>query len=111
MYRFLLKPCNKDTKRKSLRHSLRVGFINLGTSNDSFVKTFLKLVSALKSSCLLRDGFHLAVNKASKLLRFLPSFREVGKVLYKRECSLLPARCLAIIHFRQNYVLTNVLQN
>ena len=101
MDKFLLKVCNKDTKTKSLRHSLSIFIVNLGyvsvqrTNNGSYVTPFLNRVSILESSCLLRDGFSLAMKNASKFLRVLPSFGAVGKILHKKECSLLSARCLA----------------
>ena len=64
-------------------------------NNGSYVTPFLNRVSILESSCLLRDGFSLAMKNASKFLRVLPSFGAVGKILHKKECSLLSARCLA----------------
>ena len=50
MNRFLLNVCNKDTTRKSLRHSSIPCIVNLGyvsvqwTSNDSYVTPFLNRV-------------------------------------------------------------------
>ena len=100
MDKFLLKVCSKDTKRKSLRHSLSI-FINLEhvpvqpAGNDNYVTPFLKTVSILESSCLLRDGFNFAMKNVSKFLHVLPSFGASSKIIHKKECSLLLARCLA----------------
>ena len=55
---------------------------------------FLNRVSILESSCLLRDGFNLAMKNASKFLHVLPSFGASNKILHKKECSSLSARCL-----------------
>ena len=101
MDKFLLKVCNKDTKTKSLRHSLSIFIVNVGyvsvqrTNNGSYVTPFLNRVSILESSCLLRDGFSLAMKNASKFLRVLPSFGASSKIFHKKKCSLLLARCLA----------------
>ena len=51
-----------------------------------------------ESSCLLRDRFDLVMKNASKFLRVLPSFGATSKMLDKKECSLLSARCLAGSH-------------
>ena len=37
MDKFSLKVCNKDTKRKSLRHSLSIFIVNLRVSLDKFI--------------------------------------------------------------------------
>ena len=55
---------------------------------------FLNRVSILESSCLLRDDFNLAMKNASKFLHVLPSFGASNKILHKKECSSLSARCL-----------------
>ena len=44
---------------------------------------------------LLRDRFNLAIKSTSKLLRVLPSFEAASKILHKKKCSSLSARCLA----------------
>ena len=101
MEKFLLKVCIKDTKTKSLRYSLSIFIVNLEqvfvqrTNNGSYVTPFLNKVSILESSCLLRDGFNLAMKNVSKFLRVLPSFGAASKILYKEECSSSSARCLA----------------
>ena len=100
MDRFLLKVCNKDTNRKSLRHSLSIFIANLEyisvqwTCNCSNVILFLNKVGILESSCLLSNGFNLAMKNASKFLCVLPSFG-ASKILHNKECSLLSATCLA----------------
>ena len=88
MEKFLLKVCGKDAKRKSLRHSLSI-FINflLTASNGSYVAPFLNRVSILESSCLLRDGFNLAMKNASRFLRVLPSFGASSKILHNESFS------------------------
>ena len=89
MDKFLLKVGSKDTKRKSLRHSLNI-FINLEqvsvqpASNGSYVTPFLNKVSILESSCLLRDDFNFATKNASKFLHVLPSFGASSKILHKK---------------------------
>ena len=50
-------------------------------SNGSYVTPFLNGISILKTSCLLRDGFNLAMKNASKFLRVLPSFVGPSNVL------------------------------
>ena len=79
MDRFLLKVFNKDTNRKSLRHSLSIFIANFlfiflvielsvqWTSNGSYVTLFLNRVGILESSSMLNDGFNLAIKNASKL--------------------------------------------
>ena len=68
MDKFLFKVCNKDTKRKLLRHFLSIFVVNLEQvsvhlmSNGSFATSSLNRVSKLESSCLLRNGFDLAMN-------------------------------------------------
>ena len=100
MDKFLLKVCNKDIKRKSLRHSISIFIVNLGqvsvqrTSNDSYVIPFLNRVTILEFSCLSRDYFNLEMKTAFKFLRVLPSFGEASKTLHKKEYSSLSARCL-----------------
>ena len=64
-------------------------------SNGSYVTPFLNRVSILVSSCLLRDGFNLAMKNASKFLRVLPSFGATSKILHKKKCYFLSARRLA----------------
>ena len=63
MDKFLLKVCSKDTKRKSLGHSLSIfiSFFVQPASTGSYVTPFVNRVSILESSCLLRDGFNLAM--------------------------------------------------
>ena len=59
------------------------------------VTLILNRIRILESSCLLRDGFNLALKNAFKFLRVLPSFRAASKILHKKESSSLSARCLA----------------
>ena len=40
------------------------------------------------------DGFNLAMKNASKFLHFLSSFGAASKILHKKKCSSLSARCL-----------------
>ena len=67
MDKFLLNIYNKDTKTKSLTHSLSIFIVNVEyvsvqrTNNDSYVTPFLNRVSISEFSCLLRDGFSLAM--------------------------------------------------
>ena len=65
------------------------------TSNGSYVTPFLNRVSILESSRLLGDGLNFATQNASKFLRVLPYFGAASKILHKKECSSLSARCLA----------------
>ena len=118
MDKFLLEVPNKDIKRKSLKHSLSIFIVNFlfqqvsvqGKSNGSYVTAFLNRVSVLESSCLLRDGFNLAMKNASKFLRVVPSFGATNEMLPKKECSLHSQRDV-LIYCQQNYVLTNALQH
>ena len=93
MNRFSLNVCNKDTARKSLRHSSITCIVNLGkvsiqwTSNDSYVTPFINRVRISGSSCLLRGGFNLTIKNVSKFLGVLPSFGTASKMLLKKECS------------------------
>ena len=50
---------------------------------------------SIEFSCLLRNGLNLAMKNASKFLPVLPSFGAGNKILHKKECSLLSARCWA----------------
>ena len=63
-------------------------------NNGCYVTPFLNRFSILESSCLLRDGFNLAMKNASKFVRVLPSFGAASKILRKKKCSSLSARCL-----------------
>ena len=51
MDRFLLKNCNKDTKRKSLG--------SCSVHEQWHVTHFLNRVSILESFCLLKDSFNI----------------------------------------------------
>ena len=64
-------------------------------STGSYITPFLNTVSILGSSCLLRDGFNLAMQNAPNFLRVPPSSEAASKILLNKECSLLSARCLA----------------
>ena len=59
------------------------------------VTLILNRIRILEPSCLLRDGFNLALKNAFKFLRVLPSFTAASKILHKKESSSLSARCLA----------------
>ena len=56
MDKFTLKVCNKDTKRKSLKHSFNIFIVNLERIsvqqmiNGRYVTPFLNRVSILESS-------------------------------------------------------------
>ena len=99
MDKFLLKVCNKDTKK--IIKTFSIFIVNLEqvsvqqTNDGSYITLFLNRVSILESSCLLRDGFNLAMKNTSKFLCVLPSFGATSKILHKKECSSLSARCLA----------------
>ena len=82
MDKFLLNVCSKDTKRKSLGHSLSISV--QPASTGSYVTSFLNRVSILEFSCLLRDGFNLAMKNASKFLCVLPSSGASSKILHKK---------------------------
>ena len=72
MDKFLLKVCNKDTKK--IIKTFSIFIVNLEqvsvqqTNDGSYITPFVNRVSILESSCLLRDGFDLAMKNTSKFL-------------------------------------------